>query len=328
MRATAADLSRGACALKPLPAPAPPAGASTAETPARELANPAGCAQAWATKWSVGEIKTWYGKILGGLAWKVFGSGNSVSLVVPLIGTMLSMTILMLAAGLAWKGLWFGVLIDERNRLSMSRVQQVAWTILLLSGVTVMAWFNAALMGGPQAAPGFELVPWMVPQLWAALGINLAVSPMLSSAILNDKQRAAQGQTDVTLRQFVRPAALDTNDPGKWSWLDLITGETTETQKQLDVGRLQHLIISGSLLTTYFMALIGYLDHIAGGTIAVAVASHAALFPNMPDVGSGTFVGLLVFSHAGYLAFKARDGATPGTASTGGTSGGGGSGHT
>jgi hypothetical protein len=50
----------------------------------------------------------------------------------------------------------------------------------------------------------------------------------------------------------------------------------------------------------------------------------------MPDVGSGTFVGLLALSHAGYLAFKARDGVTPG-ASTGGSSGSGGStatGHT
>jgi hypothetical protein len=331
VRATVAELSSGACALKPPPGPASPAGASTAERPPRELADATGCAIAWATKWSSDQIKTWYGKLLGGLAWKVFGSGNSVSLVVPLIGTMLSMTILMLAAGLAWKGLWFGVLIDERNRLSMSRVQQVAWTILLLSGVTVMAWFNAALMGGPQAAQaGFELFPWMNAQLWAALGVNLAVSPMLSSAILNNKQRAAQGQSDLALRQFVRPAALDTNPPGQWSWLDLVTGETTETENQLDVGRIQHLIISGGLLTTYFMALIGYLDHISGGTIAVAVGSHGALFPSMPDVGSGTFVGLLALSHAGYLAFKARDGVTPG-ASTGGSSGSGGStatGHT
>jgi hypothetical protein len=234
---------------------------------------------------------------------------------------MLSMAILMLAVGLAWKGLWFGVLIDERNRISMSRVQQVAWTVLLLSGLIVMAWLNAALMGGARSLnAGFDLFPNMAAQLWAALGINLAVTPILSSAILNSKAAAQQGQADVALRQFVSPAALDKNpSPGQWSWLDLVTGETKGTENQIDIGRVQHLIISGGLLTTYFMALVGWLDHIAGATIALSVASGAALFVSMPDVGSGTFVGLLVLSHAGYLAFKARDGGTQGSAGGGAT---------
>jgi hypothetical protein len=253
---------------------------------------------------------------------KLLWSGQELSLVLPLICTMVSMAILMLAAGLAWKGLWFGVLVDERNRISMSRVQQVAWTILLLSGVIVMAWFNAALMGGPDAAnAGFELFPSMVGQLWAALGINLAVTPILSSAILDSKAAPQQGQTQLGLRSFVRPAALDTNpSPSEYSWLDLVTGETTDTENQLDVGRIQHLVISGGLLTTYFMALIGWLDHIPGSAVTDAIANHKALFADMPGVGSGTFVGLLAVSHAGYLAFKARDGASPTTNASGSVS--------
>src|SRR5262249_44529950 len=148
------------------------------------------------------------------------GSSPSLTLLGPLIGTMLSMAILMLAVGLAWKGQWFGALIDERNRISMSRVQQVAWTVLLLSGLIVMAWSNAMLMGGARAAGAdFELFPRMAAQLWAALGVNLAVTPILSSVILNSKATAQQGQTDLALRQFVSPAILGKNpSPGQWSW--------------------------------------------------------------------------------------------------------------
>jgi hypothetical protein len=295
----------------PTPPPSPP--------PAPKVEKPDECEKAWA-KERDGVIQT-YRRFVRGTLWLMIGSSQPVTLFRPLLATMLSMLILMLAVGLAWKGMWFGVLVDERNRIGMSRVQQVAWTVLLLSGMIVMAWFNAALMGGARVtAAGFDLFPSMAAQLWAALGINLAVTPILSSAILNSKAAAQQGQTDLALRQFVQPAALDTNpSPGQWNWLDLVTGETKGTENQIDIGRVQHLIISGGLLTTYFMALVGWLDHISGETIALAIKNGDALFGSMPDVGSGTFVGLLALSHAGYLAFKARDGGTQGSAGGGAT---------
>jgi hypothetical protein len=311
MHDTAPRAATSDCALATAATPAP------TPSPALKIDKPTACDTAWSRERDL--VSESYDALARRVVWIMIGSGPSFSLIRPLIGTMLSMAILLLAVGLAWKGLWFGVLIDERNRLSMSRVQQAAWTILLLSGLIVMAWFNATLMRGAQATnAGFELFPAMDAQLWAALGVNLLVTPILSSAILTGKAAAQQGQTDLALRQFVRPAALDKNpSPKQWSWLDLVTGETTDTQDQVDIGRVQHLIISGGLLTTYFVALIGWLDHVSGSTIALAVANHNALFTNMPDVGSGTFVGLLALSHAGYLAFKARDGADPGSSSSG-----------
>jgi hypothetical protein len=245
----------------------------------------------------------------------ILGSQTSWSLVRPLIGTMASMVILMLAVGIGWKGVWFGVLVDERNRISMSRVQQAAWTIILLSGLMVIAWFNATLEGvarqNGKALSTFDLFPMMAPQLWAALGLNLVITPMLSGTILNNKAALKQGQPELALRQFVYPAALDRNtSPMEWSWLDLVTGETNETQNQIDIGRLQHLIISGGLLTSYVMSLVGELNNVQNH-----VHDHA-IFTSMPDVGN-SFAGLLVLSHAGYLMFKARDGASSGSATGG-----------
>lgn len=110
---------------------------------------------------------------------------------------------------------------------------------------------------------------------------------------------------------MVRPAQLDQNDsPIDASWADLVTGETDGTAQQLDVSRIQHVVISGALLTTYFMALASQLGDI--GAIIGKVAAGAAAFSAMPPVGTTTFVGLLGLSQAGYLVFKAKsDGAPP-----------------
>ena len=246
--------------------------------------------------------------------WLPSEPNGHLSLVIPFVSTMLSMLVLMMAAGLATKGLWFGVLIDDRNRMSLSRAQQVAWTILLLSGLTMMGWFNAAAISATAhgSATGWDLFPTMPAALWTALGVNLVATPYLSDLILNSKdpQRRAgpSGQSSGATQlvsELVRPARLDANStPTEASWVDLITGETAGTDQQLDVSRVQHLIISGSLLTTYFMALTGVLGDVAGETIMASITTNKAVFSNMPGVGTTTFLGLLGISHASYLAFK------------------------
>ena len=54
---------------------------------------------------------------------------------------------LILAGGLATTGTWFGALVDNRNRVSLSRVQMLAWTVVLLGGYVVVGAFNVALLG-------------------------------------------------------------------------------------------------------------------------------------------------------------------------------------
>ena len=73
----------------------------------------------------------------------------------------------------------------------------------------------------------------------------------------------------------------------------------------LDISRIQHLVISGTLLTTYFMALVDALGDVGGASIMSAIAANDPIFTSMPGVGP-TFLGLLGISHAGYLIFKAN----------------------
>jgi hypothetical protein len=249
---------------------------------------------------------------LKALFWKSLSPGaTDFSFLLPLLITMSSILLLVLAVGLALKGLWFGVLIDDRNRLSLSRTQQVAWSILLLGGLGALGWFNA-IQGGIQPS---EIFPTMDPALWAALGINLAVTPFLSAGILASKDSlvtspgsVSQGAT--TTNSVVTAAALDRNEnPHEAGWIDLVTGETAGMDNTIDVSRLQHLIISGVLLTTYFIALVKLVDKIR---IADVAPGHPTFFTSMPPA-SITFLGLLAFSHASYLIFKARSKQADGT---------------
>jgi hypothetical protein len=303
----------------------------------------AGCDDKWSKAWNVSisdsnvdtktpdmqhsKAKDWISHIrnaIAGYLWPL-GSNAHLSLFMPFILTMGSILLLMLAAGLATKGLWFGVLIDDRNRISMSRTQQVAWTTLLIAAMAIMGWFNAAGISliDQSAQSAWDLFPYMPGALWAALGINLVATPYLSDVILDrkDPQRTAalrdpqspDGASDPTappglmVRQFVQPARLDINgSSSEASWTDLITGETKGSERELDVSRIQHLVISGTLLTSYFMSLAAAVGDISGESIMKAIAANMSIFTNMPGVGTTTFLGLLGVSHAGYLVFKAN----------------------
>ena len=76
---------------------------------------------------------------------------------------------------------------------------------------------------------------------------------------------------------------------------------------QVDVSRLQYLLLLGR----YLILLMRYLGSLDGTQILLASHDHVPVFPSMPPV-DGTFLGLLVLSHGGYLAFKALPSARAG----------------
>ena len=67
---------------------------------------------------------------------------------------------LILARGLATTGTWFGALVDNRNRVSLSRVQMLAWTVVLLGGYVVVGAFNVALLGERRARLTLNAGSW------------------------------------------------------------------------------------------------------------------------------------------------------------------------
>ena len=171
------------------------------------------------------------GDTVYGVIYRHFWTDTQATLLKPFLWTLVATCLLVVAAGLAsTKGLWFGALIDLRNRFSLSRTQQLSWTILLLGGLAVTSTFNAILIPTTFGI-GLEFIPKMAGALWAALGVNLLASPYLSAVILDNKEgpaveQRAPGETSV-IKELVTPAKLDVNSsPSEASWLDLMTGET------------------------------------------------------------------------------------------------------
>ena len=254
--------------------------------------------------------------------WRASDVRGEISLLLPLATSALAILLLILSAGLALKSTPAGAIIDERNRISLSRLQQLCWTVVLFGGFTILGIFNISLLAdfardlgqmqalvdvtrsGQQGSEFYGLFPSMDPTLWAVLGVTVAVSPYLSKRILSGKDLPQGAQTDSRTLQ-VRTDPLDRRDAlGDSRWADLFTGEGKANASHVDVSRLQHLIITTLLLGGYIVLLIEYVRTLDATAILMAIMTGVPVFASMPPVDA-TFVGLLALSHAGYLVFKA-----------------------
>jgi hypothetical protein len=189
----------------------------------------------------------------------------------------------------------FGVLLDERNRMSLSRAQLVGWTLVILGAYAVTSTF---LIGA-----GSFVLPQYSGNIWALLGIAFG-SPTLSGLILSQKSQqtptaAGVAATDAdpsTTNIGVLAANVSTNG---WSFMDLFTGEELANQNQIDIFRFQQFVITAALMITFVGALLGILWVIPSQPDWAAWAKTT-----MPQLDQ-TFLGLLGVSHAGYLVAKA-----------------------
>src|SRR6476646_6101396 len=60
------------------------------------------------------------------------------------VATMALLATMAVVAGQGVTGAWRGVLVDERNKLSLSRLQMLLWTTIVLAGLYVAMLSNVA----------------------------------------------------------------------------------------------------------------------------------------------------------------------------------------
>lgn len=176
-------------------------------------------------------------------------------------------------AGHGVTGLWRGVLIDERHRLSLSRLQMLLWTVLVLSAYMAAVLAN---IGRNSETPMNVDIP---SELWLAMGISTA-SLVAAPAALAYKQRK-QGGSVVTL-----PNERDSR------FADLFHGEETNDSDHLDLGKVQMFLFTIVLILGYGLALGDMFE------------DTTTPFTSLPPVDEAV-VTLLAISHAGYLSKKA-----------------------
>jgi hypothetical protein len=176
-----------------------------------------------------------------------------------------------------------GILIDGRNKISLSRLQMVLWTIIVISGLLAAVSSNIAYnktLEDPKKAidPLNIIIP---PELWLLMGIttvSLVGSPLLK-------------------REIQDKGNLETNmDIEKARWSDLFSGEETDNSRRLDLGKVQMFYLTLIIAFSYLILLFGQV-------ISINKTDSAGISA-FPAVSSG-MVALLGISNAGYLAYKA-----------------------
>lgn len=194
-------------------------------------------------------------------------------------------------------GRWQGLLIDERNKISLSRLQMALWTIVVLS-----AFFTAALFNITSGNSGDPLAIGIPPMLWTLMGISttsLVGSPLIrNTKTARPANAAEQARTLGVLQQQGNANAtaqgqiVVNNAPQDARIADLFQGEETGNAAHLDLGKVQMFFFTLILVLSYAIAL---------GNMFATIAGFIDGFPPLTE-GQ---VALLGISHAGYLLNKA-----------------------
>jgi hypothetical protein len=213
------------------------------------------------------------------------------------IAMLLLLTLFAAIAGDGVTGTWRGLLIDERNKISLSRLQATLWTLLVLSALFVAALSNVRL---GQADPLAIAIPTA---LWMLIGISttsLIGSPLVLStkkgrgANTNEIQQTlsllAQQNMDTGSIANLGQVIVNTN-PKNARWADLFTGEETGNAAQFDLAKIQMFYF------TFILALVYAV------TLGLLFEQPGTIISTFPDLSQGMLT-LLGISHTVYLANK------------------------
>lgn len=204
----------------------------------------------------------------------------------PLAAWLIGMVVILITLaviGEAINGVKRGILVDERNKVSLSRFQTVLWTTLVLSGYIVMVAQNSR---ADAADPALVTFP---PELLWLLGISatsLVGSPLVRSTL----ERRTPNLGAVALPTNRRGIIMVNPAPATSSWADMFKGEEIVNEKMVDLGKVQMFFFTLVAVASYAI-LLGKL-----------LATDAP-FAGFPDLSEG-IVGLLGISHAAYLTNK------------------------
>lgn len=197
-----------------------------------------------------------------------------------------------------------GILVDNLNRMSLSKLQSLVWASVLGG-----AYYTACLWDITHAAG----LPTLSPDLLKVIGV-VATAPVVRNVINDGKMNAPSIPGPSAQSSFnglpapVAPGgtprqigALDANaNASEASWADLYLGEEVANRNVVDVSRIQKLVFT-IILVASFVALVCQ----QFGDVQITTSpGHPAIGAVLPSIDS-SFVWLLGFSNAAYLAAKA-----------------------
>ncbi len=194
-----------------------------------------------------------------------------------------------------------GVLIDERNRMSLSRLQLVVWTVMFLSAYLTAVVWNISVKSSSN-----PLTIKIPPELWWLIGISttsLVGTPLILNAKKENTASPDQLSKTKALLKNQKSLADDASiaaqgqviyfkTPTMAGFSDLFKGDGVANSGQVDLGKVQMFFFTIVIVLTYVGAISSYFMKFQGKQIDG--------FPPL-DAGMVTLLGI---SHAGYLGTK------------------------
>lgn len=231
--------------------------------------------------WLVGLV------VLGGVAVELFVVHILLDLP-PQLGWLIDVVVLtavMAGIGFVLRGHPLGILIDERNKVSLSRLQTALWTVIVLTAFAAIGLSRVAQdrIDDPLAVAIPEQLLW-------AIGITataLVGTPLIRKLKEGDKARVSRASGFV-IGTIVYNATLS-----QAKWTDIFDSEETGNEGVVDLGKVQMFYFTAIAAIVYALAVIQLL----AGTEPRDMTGLPALSEGM--------VALLGLPNGAYLVKKA-----------------------
>jgi hypothetical protein len=244
---------------------------------------------------------------------------------------MAGLILIFLSVGYGFVGLPTGLLIDRRNMLSLSKLQMLLWTFLVISGYIAIVQISIAKGINNPLDVGIPAT------LWALMGIStvgLIGSPLIKNdnfeaTIKSESKDSPKGVNtkeeainDLKLKKEEKDivGTMIVNECPEYSrFSDLFRGEEVGNYLQPDLGKLQMFLFTFIIWFAYAAFIWQLIIKLWTCDVSVVNDWQASLLANpnnstaqtllssykdFPDV-SGGMAAMLAISNAGYLAFKA-----------------------
>lgn len=179
-----------------------------------------------------------------------------------------------------------GILIDERNKMSLSRLQVTVWSVIILSA------FASIGLGRVQANVTDPLAIAIPEELVWVLGIT--VTALVGTPLIHKVKADAAGVNPPNLgdgEAMLGRLVVNTTPAGA-DWTDLFMGEEGANAHDIDVGKVQMFYFTAIAALVYALSVLQ------------ALGGSASSVDSLPALSSG-LAALLGVSNGAYLAYKA-----------------------
>jgi hypothetical protein len=192
---------------------------------------------------------------------------------------------LLAGVGVAIRAHPLGILIDERNKMSLSRLQMTVWTVIVL---TAFAAIGLSRARNDVADPLAVAIPEQL--LWA---IGITATALVGTLAVRQVKEGANERVPRGSGFAVGPITYNAA-PTEARWTDIFAGEETGNEGVADLGKVQMFYFTAIAAIVYAFAVFQLL---AGPTSPEGLTG-------LPVLSEGMIV-LLGLSNGAYLVKKA-----------------------